>query len=64
MRPYRWISAGFGTQSTALLVLSALEMEGVPKADAAVFADTGHEPAWVYETRDFYEAWAGKRGTV
>lgn len=41
------LSLGAGVQSTALLLLSA---EGrLPKLDAAIFADTGWEPAAVYE---------------
>lgn len=43
----RVLSLGAGVQSTTLLLLAA---EGaLPKLDAAVFADTGWEPAAVYE---------------
>lgn len=43
----RVLSLGAGVQSTTLLLLSA---EGrLPKLDAAIFADTGWEPASVYE---------------
>lgn len=46
----RILSLGAGVQSTTLLMLSA---EGtLPKLDAAVFADTGWEPAAVYEHLD------------
>jgi hypothetical protein len=46
----RVLSLGAGVQSTTLLLLSA---EGVlPPLDAAVFADTGWEPAAVYEHLD------------
>ncbi|GAA4978109.1 hypothetical protein GCM10023205_52490 [Yinghuangia aomiensis] len=46
----RVLSLGAGVQSTALLLLSA---EGViPRYDAAIFADTGWEPAAVYQHLD------------
>lgn len=46
----RVLSLGAGVQST---VLALLAVEGVlPKPDAAVFADTGWEPAAVYEHLD------------
>lgn len=49
----RVLSLGAGIQSTTLVLLSA---EGVlPKLDAAVFADTGWEPAGVYEHLDRLE---------
>jgi hypothetical protein len=42
----RLLSLGAGVQSTTLLLLS---IEGViPRFDAAIFADTGWEPAAVY----------------
>jgi len=41
------ISLGAGVQSTTLLLLSA-EGDRVPKADVAIFADTGWEPSSVY----------------
>ena len=44
-----YLSLGAGVQSTALLICSALGLHGVPRADVAIFADTGDEPAWVYE---------------
>lgn len=37
------ISFGGGVQSTALLICSALGLHQVPKADVAIFADTGGE---------------------
>lgn len=50
----RILSLGAGVQSTTLLMLSA---DGtLPKLDAAVFADTGWEPAAVYEHLDKLEA--------
>ncbi|MET9260444.1 hypothetical protein [Amycolatopsis sp. NPDC004079] len=42
---------GAGTQSTALYFL--MRDGAVPKPDAAIFADTGDEPAEVYETVRF-----------
>lgn len=42
-------------QSTALLVLIE---QGKVAADLAVFADTGSEPRWVYETLDRMRAWS------
>lgn len=41
------LSLGAGVQSTTLLMLSAAG--DLPKLDAAIFADTGWEPAAVYE---------------
>lgn len=44
-----FISLGAGRQSTAMALMAAHgEIEPMP--DAAIFADTGDEPAWVYET--------------
>lgn len=41
-----YLSFGGGVQSTALMILSALKKKGVPKATAAIFADTqGELPA-------------------
>lgn len=46
----RILSLGAGVQSTTLLMLSA---DGtLPKLDAAIFSDTGWEPAAVYEHLD------------
>jgi len=44
-----YISLGAGVQSTALAVLSARGEKGVPRADVAIFADTGDEPPHVYD---------------
>lgn len=50
---FRAISLGAGIQSSAMLALSA---NGVlPKADVAIFADTGWEPAAVYAHLDRLE---------
>jgi hypothetical protein len=43
------LSLGAGVQSTALFLLSETAQRGCPRADFAVFADTGDEPPWVYE---------------
>ena len=43
----RYISFGAGTQSTALVLMAAEGLVG-PMPDAAIFADTGAEPASVY----------------
>lgn len=58
----RVLAYGAGVQSTTALVLSVLGKEGVPPIQCAIFADTGDEPAWVYETLRFYSAWAHDRG--
>jgi hypothetical protein len=49
----RTLSLGAGVQSTTLLLLSA--NGELPKLDAAIFADTGAEPAGVYEHLDRIE---------
>ena len=51
------ISLGAGVQSTALYVCAELGLYGVPRADFAVFADVGDEPAWVYEQVERLRAW-------
>lgn len=57
-----YLSWGAGTQSTAMLVMSALGLHGVPRATVAVFSDTGDEPASVYDTLRFYKGWAEGHG--
>lgn len=47
------LSLGAGVQSTTLLLLSALGE--LPKLDVAIFADTGWEPAAVYDHLDRIE---------
>ena len=49
---YNVVSLGAGRQSTAM-VLMAAHGELTPMPEAAIFADTGDEPAWVYETVDW-----------
>lgn len=55
-----YIAFGAGVQSTALLIMSAHGDFGIPHADVAIFSDTGNEPAWVYETVEWYRRWAAK----
>lgn len=43
------ISLGAGRQSTAMVLMAAHGLIS-PMPDAAIFADTGDEPAWVYDT--------------
>lgn len=47
-RPFRCISLGAGTQSTAMVYMAC--RGELPMPDAAIFADTQREPDWVYET--------------
>ena len=54
---YTYLSLGAGVQSSALLVLGCTD-ERVPKPDAAVFADTGDEPSWVYDYLKVLTEWA------
>lgn len=49
MNPLGILSLGAGRQSTAMALMAA-HGEITPMPDAAIFADTGDEPAWVYET--------------
>ena len=60
----RLLSLGAGVQSTTLLLLAA---EGrLPTPDAAIFADTGWEPAAVYTNPAFRiirVAWSGDLGS-
>lgn len=55
-----YVSLGAGVQSTALLLL-ALHGEVEPSPAAAIFADTGAEPAAVYEHLEFLERAVGER---
>ncbi len=55
---FTYLSLGAGVQSTALLVLSSLGLHGCPKADVAIFADTGDEPGWVYDHLERLKAWS------
>jgi hypothetical protein len=53
-----YLSFGAGVQSTALLVCSNLGLHGVPRADVAIFADTGYEPAYVYKQVETMRKWS------
>lgn len=53
-----YLSLGAGVQSSALLVCSTLGLHDVPKADVAIFADTGDEPQWVYDYLKVLEEWS------
>jgi hypothetical protein len=55
---FTYLSLGAGVQSTALLAMSALGLHSCPKADVAIFADTGDEPAWVYEHLERLKEWS------
>lgn len=55
---FTYLSLGAGVQSTALLVMSVRGLFECPRADIAVFADTGDEPGWVYEHLARLEAWS------
>lgn len=57
--PLRILSLGAGVQSTALLMLV---LDGEVQADAAIFADTGWEPAAVYAHLEELRALAAMRG--
>lgn len=58
MNRITYLSFGAGVQSTALLVMSNLGVEGCPRADVAIFADTGDEPFWVYENVERLRKWS------
>ena len=54
---YTYLSLGAGVQSSALLVLACTD-ERVPTPDVAIFADTGDEPASVYDYLEILTDWA------
>jgi hypothetical protein len=56
------LSWGLGLQSTALLEMSLSGDYGLPKLDAAIFADTGYEHEYSHEIYDFYAPRAIKAG--
>ena len=60
MKLFRVLSLGGGTQSSAVLLMSARSM--LPKLDAAVFADTQWEPPAVYENVAWLKEQAAKAG--
>lgn len=55
---YVYLSLGAGVQSSALLVLSNLGLRHCPQAAAAIFADTGFEPPWVYQHLEILKKWS------
>ena len=57
------LSLGAGVQSSAMLVCSALGgLHGVPRADCAIFADTGDEPQAVYDYLEILTKWVEPYG--
>jgi hypothetical protein len=56
------LSWGLGLQSTALLEMSLSGDYGLPKLDAAIFADTGFEHEHSHQVFDFYAPRAIKAG--
>ena len=67
MREYHVLNLGAGVQSTALYLLAR---EGKLRFDAAIFADTGDEPAAVYRHLDWLRSlgdppiWVRSRGRL
>lgn len=62
MSHFTYLSLGAGVQSSALLVMSASGLYGCPRADIAVFADTGDEPQWVYDQMNVLTRWGEEHG--
>ncbi len=58
MSDFTYLSFGAGVQSTALLVMSNLGLKDCPRADVAIFADTGDEPQWVYDHLKYMTEWS------
>lgn len=57
-----YVSFGAGVQSTAVVVMAALGLCGCPRADYAVFSDTGDEPGYVYDHLRDVQAWGEAHG--
>jgi len=57
----RILSLGAGVQSSTLLLMACA---GEERIDAAIFADTGWEPWWVYQHLDNLERVAAEAGIV
>lgn len=57
-----YLSLGAGVQSIALLIMSALELKGIPKIDLAIFSDTGDEPEYVYRQLERCKIFAEPKG--
>lgn len=58
----RIISLGLGVQSTALYLMSCLGV--FPRADYALFADTGKESIGTYQNLDFLSGWQKKNAGI
>ena len=58
--PLRVLSYGKGVQSWTLAAMSALDY--LPKLDAAIHADTGHENPLTYEHGRKWDPWLGEHG--
>lgn len=56
-----YLSLGAGVQSTALLICSVLGLHDVPRANVAIFSDSGCEPQWVYRGLDLLEKWMSQQ---
>jgi hypothetical protein len=57
------LSLGGGVQSSAIAVMAYADKDyGVPKPDQIVFADTGNEPAFVYQWLVELDHWLNQRG--
>lgn len=54
------LSLGWGLQSLTLAAMSALEH--LPKLDAAIHADTGHENPYTYQFAERWTPWLEERG--
>lgn len=52
------LSLGAGVQSTAMLIMSNLGLYDCPRADVAIFADTGDEPQYVYDHLKKLREWS------
>ncbi len=57
IHPMRVLSLGAGEQSSAIFLLAATDE--IPALDYAIFADTGEEPAWVYDQVKELKAFPG-----
>ena len=51
-----------GVQSSCLMAMSALGLSDCPRANVAIFSDTGDEPAWLYEHLAWLEQFGQRHG--
>ena len=58
----RFLSVGFGRQSSGVLVCSALGLHGVPRFDGAIFGDTMHELDETYSFAKTLGKWSEDHG--